>query len=206
MKKVPWMIVVCEWIWKGILVNWCWFAFTILGFGVLGFFPASAALFTVVRKWMRNDTDIPVLKTFKDTYFKEWKRTNAIGLVFYGIGLFLVIDIRIVDQFMTGFLANLLSIFLYFLVFVLLLSVGYFFAIYAHYELPNKGYIKQSFLFTLTNLPSTILIVLGLTVIGYLINQYPGLIAFISAVVPAFWMMRVCLSRFTALEKHAQQQ
>ncbi|AZU64312.1 YesL family protein [Neobacillus mesonae] len=206
MKKVPWMIVVCEWIWKAILVNWCWFAFTILGLGVLGFFPASAALFTVVRKWLRKDTDIPVLKTFKDTYFKEWKRTNAIGLVFYGIGLFLFIDLRIVDQVMTGFLANLLYIFLYILVFVLLLSVGYFFAIYAHYELSNKGYIKQAFLFALTSLPSTVLIVIGLTVIGYAINQYPGLTAFISAVAPALWMMRVCLSRFTALERRAQQQ
>ncbi|WP_286229957.1 YesL family protein [Neobacillus mesonae] len=205
MKKVPWMIVVCEWIWKAILVNWCWFAFTILGLGVLGFFPASAALFTIVRKWLRKDTDIPVLKTFKDTYFKEWKRTNAIGLVFYGIGLFLFIDLRIVEQVMTGFLANFLYIFLYILVFVLLLSVGYFFAIYAHYELSNKGYIKQAFLFALTSLPSTVLIVIGLTVIGYAINQYPGLIAFISAVAPALWMMRVCLSRFTALERRAQQ-
>lgn len=205
MKKVPWMIVVCEWIWRGILANWCWFVFTVLGIGVLGFFPASVALFTIVRKWMRNDPDVPVLKTFKEIYFKEWKRSNGIGLVFYGIGLFLFIDIRIVDQAMTGFLATILSFFLYFLVLVLLLAVGYFFAIYVHYELSIKGYIKQSFLFALTSLPSTILIVIGLTLIGYMINQYPGLIAFISAVAPAFWMMRVCLTRFKALEKRVLQ-
>lgn len=205
MKKVPWMIVVCEWIWRGILANWCWFAFTIAGLGVFGFFPASVALFTIVRKWMRNDPDFSVMKTFKQIYFKEWKRSNGIALIFYGIGLFLFIDIRIVDQFMTGFLASLLSIFLYFLVFVLLLAVGYFFAIYVHYELSNKGYIKQSFLMAMTSLPSTILIVIGLTLIGYMINQYPGLIAFISAVAPAFWMMRVCLSRFTALERRVLQ-
>ncbi|MEK3854143.1 YesL family protein [Cytobacillus sp. FSL H8-0458] len=205
MKKVPWMIVVCEWIWRVILVNWCWFAFTVLGLGVLGFFPASAALFAVVRKWMRNDGEVIVFRTFKDAYFKEWKRTNVIGLVFYVIGFFLFIDLRIIDQFMTGFLGNFLYIFLSILVFVLLIAVSYFFAIYAHYELSNKEYIKQSFLYALTSLPSTILILIGLTIIGYLINQYPGLLAFISAVAPAFWIMRVCLSRFTALERRAQQ-
>ncbi|SDN08273.1 Uncharacterized membrane protein YesL [Fictibacillus solisalsi] len=200
MKKVPWMIVVCEWIWRAILANWCWFAFTAIGLGILGFFPASVALFTVVRKWMRNDTDLPVVKAFRQIYFKEWKRSNGIGLFFYGIGLFLFVDIRIVGQVMTGLLASFLSILLYVLVLVLIAAIGYFFAIYAHYEMSNKGYIKQSFLFAMTSLPATIIIVIGLTFIGYVINQYPGLIPFISAVAPAFWIMRVCLSRFDALE------
>ncbi|CQR45846.1 hypothetical protein BN1058_00086 [Paraliobacillus sp. PM-2] len=205
MKKVPWMIVVCEWIWKGILANWYWFAFTILGLGVFGFFPASIALFSVVRKWMRNHTDVPVFQEFKRVYFKEWKRSNKIGFVFYGIALFLYVDIQIVDQLMTGFLASFLFIFLCILLFILLLAVGYFFAIYAHYELSNKAYIKQSFLFALTSLPTSLLIIMGLSLIGYMINENPGLIPFISAVVPAFWMMRVCLSRFTAFEKRTQQ-
>ncbi|QFK71472.1 YesL family protein [Pradoshia sp. D12] len=200
MKKVPWIIGVCEWIWRVILVNWCWFAFTILGLGIFGFFPASVALFTILRKWIRNETDVPVLKTFKQIYFQEWRRSNVNGLIFYGIGLFLFIDIRIVDQVMKGFLASFLSIFLYILVCVLFLAIGYFFAIYAHYELPNRDYIKQSFLFAATSLPSTILILIGLILIGYMINEYPGLILFVSAVAPAFWMMRICLSRFTALD------
>lgn len=200
MKKAPWIIGSCEWIWRVILVNWCWFVFTILGLGILGFFPASVALFAIIRKWIRKETDFPVLKTFKQVYFQEWKRSNVIGFVFYGIGLFLFIDIRIVHQMMTGFMAVFLSIFLYIIVCVLLLTVGYFFAIYAHYELPNKGYIKQAFLFALTSFPSTILIVIGFILIGYMINEYPGLILFGFAVAPAFWMMRVCLSRFTALD------
>ncbi|GHH97891.1 YesL family protein [Neobacillus kokaensis] len=205
MKKGSWMIVVCEWIWRAALANMCWIAYTILGLGVLGFFPASVALFTLVRKWLRNDTDEPVLKTFNQVYFKEWKRSNGIGLVFYGIGLFLFVDIRIAEQLMTGVFASFVLIVLYILVFVLLLSVGYFFAIYVHYKLSNKEYIKQSLLLTLTSLPSTIIIGIGFIFIGYVINRFPGLIPFFSAVAPALWMMKICLGRFNAIERRLKQ-
>ena len=205
MKKVPWMIVVCEWIWRAILANLYWIAFTILGLGVFGFFPASIALFTIVRKWLRKESDLPVWKTFKQVYFQEWKRSNGIGLVFYSIGLFLFVDIRIVEQLMTGVLASFLLIILYILVFVLLLAVGYFFSIYVHYELSNKEYVKQSFLYTLTGLPSAIWIGAGLAVIGMLLMRYPGLIPLIAGVAPTYWMMRVSLKRFNTLEQRMSQ-
>ncbi|MEH7009502.1 YesL family protein [Neobacillus niacini] len=205
MKKVPWMIVVCEWIWRAILVNLYWIAFTILGLGIFGFFPSSVAMFTIVRKWLRKDSDLPVWATFKQVYFKEWKRSNGIGLVFYSMGLFLFVDIRIAEQVMTGIFASFLLIILYILVFVLLLAVGNFFSIYVHYELSTKGYVKQSFLFTLTGLPSTIWIGAGLLVIGMLLIRIPGLIPFISGVAPAYWMMRVSLNRFNKLENRMSQ-
>lgn len=196
----------CEWIWRGIFVNLCWIAFIVLGLGIFGFFPATVALFTIVRKWLRKDTDFPIWKTFKQVYLKEWKRSNQIGLVFYSIGLFLYLDIRLTETFMSGVLASFLSIIFSIMLLILLLVVSYFFAVYVHYELSNKEYIKQSFLITLTSLPSTIGIGAGFFVIGSLINQMPGLIPFISAVAPAFWMMKVCLSRFAFLESRVQQQ
>ena len=206
MKKGSSIIVVCEWIWRGIFVNLCWIAFIVLGLGIFGFFPATVALFTIVRKWLRKDTDFPIWKTFKQMYLKEWKRSNQIGLVFYSIGLFLYLDIRLTETFMSGVLASFLSIIFSIMLLILLLVVSYFFAVYVHYELSNKEYIKQSFLITLTSLPSTIGIGAGFFVIGSLINQMPGLIPFISAVAPAFWMMKVCLSRFAFLESRVQQQ
>jgi len=206
LKKGSSIIVVCEWIWRGIFVNLCWIAFIVLGLGIFGFFPATVALFTIVRKWLRKDTDFPIWKTFKQVYLKEWKRSNQIGLVFYSIGLFLYLDIRLTETFMSGVLASFLSIIFSIMLLILLLVVSYFFAVYVHYELSNKEYIKQSFLITLTSLPSTIGIGAGFFVIGSLINQMPGLIPFISAVAPAFWMMKVCLSRFAFLESRVQHQ
>ncbi|MFF2449870.1 YesL family protein [Neobacillus sp. NPDC058068] len=205
MKKGSWMIVF-EWIWRVISANLCWIAFTILGLGVLGFFPSTVALFTIVRKWIRKDTDLSVWKTFKYVYVKEWKRSNGIGLVFYCIGLFLFVDIRIVIGVMTGIFSIFLLVFLYFVAFLFIMSIGYFFAIYVHYQLSNKEYIKQSFLFAVTGFGPTIWIGAGLFIVSMVMLKVPGLIPFISAVAPAYWMMRVCLNRFNKLEKIANQQ
>ncbi|GIN41850.1 MULTISPECIES: YesL family protein [Heyndrickxia] len=204
MKKGSWMIVF-EWIWRVVSLNLCWIAFTILGLGIFGFFPSSVALFTIVRRWLKKDTDLHVWKTFKQVYFSEWKRSNGIGLVFYCIGLFLFIDIRIVTGIMTGIFSIFLLVFLYFVAFLLLLSIGYFFALYVHYELSNKEYIKQSFLYAATGFTSTLWIGAGLFIVLVLIYKVPGLILFISGVAPAYWMMRVCINRFSLLEKRLNQ-
>lgn len=203
MKKGAWMLAF-EWVWRIVSVNLGWIAFTILGLGIFGFFPASVALFTIVRKWLKKDMDMPVWKTFATVYFKEWKRTNGIALIYYAIGMFLFIDIRIVMDLMNGMFSIFLLVFLYIVSCLVLLSVGYFFAIYVHYQLSIKDYIKQSFLFAATSISTTIWIVAGLSLVIIILFKVPGLLLFISGVAPAYWMMVVCMNRFRQLEKLAK--
>lgn len=203
MKKGAWMLAF-EWVWRIVSVNLGWIAFTILGLGIFGFFPASVALFTIVRKWLKKDMDMPVWKTFATVYFKEWKRTNGIALIYYAIGMFLFIDIRIVMDLMNGMFSIFLLVFLYIVSCLVLLSVGYFFAIYVHYQLSIKDYIKQSFLFAATSISTTIWIVAGLSLVIIVLFKVPGLLLFISGVAPAYWMMVVCMNRFRQLEKLAK--
>lgn len=204
MRKSSWMGIL-EWIWRVVAINFCWIGFTILGLGIFGFFPASVALFTIVRKWLKKDTDAPLLKTFSRVYFKEWKRTNGIALVYYALALFFFIDIRIVMELMTGMFSIFLLVFLYVVSILLVLSVGYFFALYAHYELSTKDYIKQSFFYATTSISTTIWIGAGLFTVGFLIFKVPGLLLFISGVAPAYWMMVVCMNRFQQLERMVSQ-
>ena len=203
MKKGAWMLAF-EWVWRIVSVNLGWIAFTILGLGIFGFFPASVALFTIVRKWLKKDIDMPVWKTFATVYFKEWKRTNGIALIYYAIGMFLFIDIRIVMDLMNGMFSIFLLVFLYIVSCLVLLSVGYFFAIYVHYQLSIKDYIKQSFLFAATSISTTIWIAAGLSLVIIVLFKVPGLLLFISGVAPAYWMMVVCMNRFRQLEKLAK--
>lgn len=205
MKQGSWMSVL-EWIWRIVSINLCWIAFTVLGLGIFGFFPSSIALFTIVRKWLRKETDVSVWKTFSQVYFKEWKRTNGIALVYYAIGIFLFIDLRIVMEFMTGALSTFMLVFFCVLFLFLFLAIGYFFALYTHFELPVKDYIKQSFIFSVTSITSTLWIGAGLFVVGFLLFKVPGLLLFISGVAPAYWIMTVCMSRFQQLEKLAGLQ
>ena len=204
MKQSSWMSVL-EWIWRVVSINLCWIGFTALGLGIFGFFPSSIALFTIVRKWLRKETDVSVWKTFSQVYFKEWKRTNGIALVYYAIGIFLFTDIRIVMELMTGTFSTFLLVFFCALFILLFLSMGYFFALYTHFELTIKDYIKQSFIFSVTSIKSTLWIGAGLSVVGFLMFKVPGLLLFISGVAPAYWIMTVCMSRFHQLEKMASQ-
>lgn len=200
MKKGSWLVMF-EWIWRVVSANLCWIAFTVLGLGIFGFFPSTVALFTIVRRWLKKDADFSIWKMFKQVYFKEWKRTNGIGLVYYSIGLFLFIDIRIVIEIMQGMFSIFLLVLLYVVAILFLLSIGYFFAVYVHYELSNKEYIGQSFLYAATSFTSTIWVGAGLFVVTMLIYKVPGLVLFISGVAPAYWMMRVCMNRFQQLER-----
>jgi uncharacterized membrane protein YesL len=200
MKWAEWMIEISDWLWRLILANLCWLFFTLMGLGIFGFFPSTVALFTIVRKWQKNELDVPIWRTFKQVFKKEWKRSNQIGLIFYGIAAFLYADIRIVEA-MPGILSMFLLALLWILVLIFLLALGYFFAIYVHYEFSNKEYMKQSFLYAVSSLSTTLWIGAGIFFIGYLIYQLPGLIPFVSAVFPAFWLMKVCLNRFEKLEK-----
>lgn len=68
----------CEAIMKIAWLNTLWVLFTLGGGVVFGWAPSTAAMFTVVRKWLLGRTDAPVFKTFYQTYKKEFfknKRT-----------------------------------------------------------------------------------------------------------------------------------
>ena len=73
---------VSEWVMKFTYVNILWITFSILGLFVLGLFPATTAMFAVIRKWVLKLPDIPTFKTFTSAYKKEFLKSNVIGLMF----------------------------------------------------------------------------------------------------------------------------
>src|SRR5699024_9005025 len=84
----------CEWIMRLAYVNILWIVFTAAGLIIFGFFPATGSMFTVIRKWIRKEYDIPVFRLFWSTYRSEFVRLNGIGFIFFVIGIVLYIDFR----------------------------------------------------------------------------------------------------------------
>ncbi|MFC0272682.1 YesL family protein [Metabacillus herbersteinensis] len=193
------LVETSEWIVRLIWTNILWFVFTVAGLGIFGIMPATVALFTVTRKWKMKDLDVSILKTFKETFRKEFVRSNTIGLFFGVIGLMLYIDLKIAES-MVGIFSVILYVFISFITLLYMNAIIHFFPLYVHYQYSLKEYIKQSFIISLISPSSTILIGMGLLFIGYLLKNMPGLIPFISAVFPAYWIMNVCLKRFNTLE------
>lgn len=195
---------VSEWIVRLVWTNILWFVFIVAGLGVFGIMPATVALFAVTRKWKMKELDVSILKIYKETFKKEFVRSNCIGLIFAAIGFFLYVDLRIAEN-MEGTFSVILYVFISFIILLYLNTIIHFFPVYVHYHYSIKGYIKQSFIISLISPFSTLLIGIGLFFIGYLITNMLGLLPFISGVLPAYWIMNVCINRFNTLERQQSQ-
>jgi uncharacterized membrane protein YesL len=189
-----------EWIVRLVWTNILWFVFIVAGLGVFGIMPATIALFTVTRRWKMGDLDVSILKVFKETFRKEFIRSNILGLVFAAFGVFLYIDLKIAEN-MEGTFSVILYVFISFIILLYLNAFIHLFPVYVHFKYSLRDYIKQSFIISLISPVSTILMAAGLYFIGYLIVQMPGLLPFISGVLPAYWVINVCMKRFKTLEQ-----
>lgn len=188
-----------EWLLRLIWTNLLWIGFTILGLGIFGIIPATIAMFTVIRRWTMKEYDAPIWDTFKKTYFAEWKKSNLIGLIFAGIGIFIFLDLSFSEQ-MTGFFSLFLYVFFLALMIVFGLTLLFFFPIYVHYTFPTKEYIRQSLFHAIASIKELIILALGFLCIAFLFTRVPGLIPFLGGVLPSFWIMKVCMSRFKRIE------
>ncbi|MFS1511982.1 YesL family protein [Chengkuizengella sp. SCS-71B] len=110
-------------------------------------FPATAAMFVVVRKWLTGAEDAPLFKT----YFKGYKENylqSMLGGFFYCI-LFTVMIVNI--DFYNNYSNNLqfLSIFILILLVILIISLFYFFPLMVHLHLKLNVLLKNTFVLTI---------------------------------------------------------
>ncbi|WP_456276466.1 YesL family protein [Bacillus sp. AK128] len=191
---------ICEWIMRLAYVQFLWFIFTLAGIGVLGVFPATSALFTVIRKWVMGEHDISIYVTFKSAYKKDFWKINGLGWILAVIGFILVVDLMIF-KFGENGLTTLIRIMVISLLFIYSLTILFFFPVYVHYSFSLKEYIKNSFLFSLTSPILTVTIVVGYFILYKVLAILPGLIPFFSIAMYAYLSMWCSFKVFQRLEK-----
>jgi len=174
-----------NWIMRLAYVNILWIAFSLVGIIILGFFPATIGMFTVIRKWIQGDGDIPIFTTFWATYKKEFLKSNLLGLFLSLIGYILYIDFIFLRQGVTGFLQFtyyplLIVILLYFLILL------YVFPVFVHYEISIFQVIKNAFLLMIMSPLITIMMLVGLVIVFQALRALPGLTPFFTGSVLAY--------------------
>jgi uncharacterized membrane protein YesL len=180
-------------------VNLLWMLFTLAGLGVLGFFPSTVAMFTVVRQWVKGNTDAPVFGTFIKTYKKEFIKANLLGVTYFSAGAILYIDILYFSSPSSIFML-ILYYFFWVLTCVYLLLGVFLFPIYVHYQAKWWHYFKSTLLIMLMNpiVVAAYLLVLGGA--GILIRALPGLIPLFSGSVVAYALMLISYKAFNKVE------
>jgi uncharacterized membrane protein YesL len=159
------------------LLNFLWF---ITSLPLITFFPATAALFGVVRKRIiQNETD-GMFKNFFAMFKENFKQSSILSALWTVIGIFLLFDYRLIQPE-----ASIFHLVLYIILVIgilLFCSITiYLFPIMVHFELNWKLIIRNAFFFSLMNPVLTILLLVIVGVCFTLIYHYPITILFLGS-------------------------
>lgn len=186
-----------KWLSKMMYLHLLWVIFSLMGLVVFGVMPATTAMFTVIRKWMEDDNDIPVFQTFLASYKTHFLKSNALGTFLVAIGIFLYIDMKISKQLVQSFY---LHIILHIIGFLYLITLLYFFPVFVRYKLKYSQNFKQSFYIALARPFETIAMIISLILLYYLFNFLPILLIFVGSSLIAYSLMWFASQAFKQIE------
>lgn len=193
-----------DWIIRLIYVNFLWIFFILVGGVVCGIMPSTAALFSVMRKWMKEEVDLPLFKTYWHGFKQEFTKSNIIGLTLGILVIIFYIDYRVI-LISQGTSFQILALLLIIILFLFCLMCLYIFPVFVSYEMKLLNYFKYSFLFAFASPLSTIIMIIGLFFTGILAIIVPGLIVFLGASAPAFIMMASANRAFEKIKHKVQR-
>lgn len=190
-----------EWIFKILLLNLYWFLFSLAGLFVLGFFPATAALFATIRQDLKSDDDIKLFKNFIYYYKKEFFKANLLGYIITVMTVVLLFNLQVLAYMNSSVLHSILIVMTYILLVVLALVSVFLFPIYVHYDFSLLGYLKYSAIMVIGKPFHTIAMLVLIALTFYLYYKIPGLIPALGVSLLAYVIMRTAFTFFNAREK-----
>ncbi|MFD1779791.1 YesL family protein [Fredinandcohnia salidurans] len=182
-----------------IYLNMLWLLFTIMGLVVVGFVPATVALFAVTRKWIMGDEDIPVFSTFWSVYKKEFLKSNLLGLTLIIAGYILYVDLVFLPTTSLFFIVVRYALIAICSVYIVILL--YIFPIYVHFNGNIKSYLKNAVMYGLSYPLVTFAMVLGIILLYIGFTYVPSLIPFLSVSILAYFIMWLALKVFARIEE-----
>ncbi|PAD67470.1 hypothetical protein CHH83_18605 [Bacillus sp. 7586-K] len=193
-----------EWIMWLAYINLLWIGSVLAGLIVFGIFPATVAMFAVIRHLLLKDgTGKQILKTFAITYRKEFFKSNVIGVIYLVIGYLLYLDFQFIQN-MTGASFYVFQTGMIFITIIYVISFLYIIPVYVHYHLKLLQYFKHAVLIGILSPMMTLLIVIGLSFLCFLLFLIPGLIPLVTSSTVALIMMSCALVGFRRLEGKQQ--
>ena len=158
-------------------INILWLGGMILGLGIVGFFPATVAMLSVIRKWSNGEEDIKVFSCFSDVYKKEFFKSNAYGYIWVIIGIVIFVDLHFFRN-IPNIAALIASFFFFILGVIYLVALLYAFPLYVGYQMKLLQYFKDCIYIVLAHPLFAVFMALGFYFPYYLVMKLPGLIPF----------------------------
>ena len=150
--------------------------------------PASAAMFSVARKWVTGDPDVPLWKSYWRGYKENYLQSMLGGIVFLAIGFLLVINF----YFYRGQTGIYQAVSIVFIVLMIVLAAAFlnFLCVMTHLHMKLFQIVKNSMLMTIGQpLNSISLLVLNAAIL-YISFRFSFLVVFFMGSLMAaasFW-------------------
>lgn len=185
-----------EWISRLAILNLLWIGFSLVGLIIFGLFPATVAMFSVIRQWLLGKTDLPIFQLYWRAFRTDFFKANGYGVLIAIIGLMIYADlVYLAFHDMSHLMLVQLPIFLF-----ILLTFLYLFPTHVHYKLGFLSVIKQAFLIMVIHPLQTITMLIGIAACLVLMYYVPALALFFSGSFTAFVIMSIAYSAFSQIE------
>jgi uncharacterized membrane protein YesL len=168
----------CDWLARLAYINVLWFLFTLGGFVIFGFFPATIAMLATLRQFLLKNNP-SVFQTFWQYYRKEFMSSNKLGFVMVVIGFILYVNINFLQSTPSG-----ISGFLFYSSMIMsciyLLVICYTLASYVEFEQSLKTHFKNALLITIYSPFPSFLLVFGFVSVYLAVTTISGIGFFFS--------------------------
>lgn len=179
-------------------INALWILFTIVGLGVFGIFPATAAMFSLMPKLINKSDKIKIFPTFWAEYKSNFFKLNGIGLIFAAVIYFLYYDFTFL-HINTGTFQFLYPI-LILITISTILTLLFFFPVFVHFKLKFFQYFKQALLIAITSPIEVIQIILVAVLVVVTTYFLPGIIPLFPGSVFAYVATKISFKAFDKIK------
>jgi uncharacterized membrane protein YesL len=164
---------------------------------VVTIFPSTAAMFGVVRDWVR-EKEGSLTRTFVARFRENFGQSLLIGVIWTVFGVALVLDFLVANQLsywpgivMKSILVLASTVYAFGSVFL--------FPVMVHYDTGWKTVIKNSLLLSIGRLPTTIVCLVFVVVTAGLSVVFPFMVI-ITGSITAYFVYRLCDREFRKID------
>lgn len=194
--------VFADWLWELLQLHLLWLWHIIKGAVVLGVFPATAALYAIVRHWMLNRPTEKLSHLFKAYVQDNYWLANKIGYTLLFLTVIMVFNFLYVPLY-SEVLRLIMYVVLILCSIILLIEWIYFIPVMIHWEDVDRSYFVLIFQFGVQSLSAFLLQLLFVGIFLWIMYLFPALLLLFGVIPIAFMQMAVINHLYERLQSHS---
>lgn len=174
-----------------VILNILWFFFTLAGLGILGLFPATVALFAVLRDMIINHDSDKIIKKFAHYFMENWLVSNALGYMFSLVLFVLYLNVKIIHLVEARTLYVVMMSATLIIGVLILITFLFLFPVFVHLKFKWWTYPKYAFILTIAKPFNTILLIILLALVMYVYYLVPALMFLLGMGLISYIIMKI---------------